>query len=152
MTTHWVYTTQKGGHTLVTAQALAAEVGVDLRDSPKLCDVFTDPFTGVEYRYIALAFWNRTRNTREVWVKADATRDDVTAALVGAARLFGPGGSRSECWTWRTEKGQETAAAELCRRLDEYGNDLSLVVGIPDTVPAGMAAEVGPPTRQEAEV
>ena len=139
MTFHWLHVTQKGEHTLSSAHTQALARGIEVRESTRRCEVFTDNFKPVEYRHIGYVRWNRTRNTRQVWVNADATRDDVTAAAVGAVQLLSPRGVAQPVWHWKMVKGDEVGSAQLCRRLDEYGNDLCLVVGIPDTVPVDLS-------------
>ena len=130
MTWHLVVT-DRGHENLSQAFGRIAGHRIEVMSSDEACESFEDiEFGQGECRQIGEVTWNPRLRRLRVWVRSDATRDDTIAAVRAARILYGSGHPDLTRSHWRHDDPSDIWSADLCRRLDEYGNDLGLVVGL----------------------
>lgn len=109
---------------------------VDWAGSP--AEVFEDELGGGQMRSIGAIGFDPKRTIFSAHPRVGTTRDDILA-LCALALSHRNCESRTTGRQWKqNSKGMRYAL--VARPLTDYGDDLALVVGIPDTVPVDLAS------------
>src|SRR5690625_2502923 len=114
----------------------AARAGIEIIDSRNQCRYYVSKIDGREYRVIgALGFPVNAKP--QLWQRIGCTSSDIAALLNFAASHARGGLAQFPSQTWGNITA-DTRGVFLSRALSDYGNDLSTVVSIPETVPATL--------------
>lgn len=132
MSLQFQITIKASGHTLSQGVQLAAHAGIQIVDSRNHCKIYTSKIDDREYRLIgALGFPSNEKP--KLWQRIGCTSSDI-AGLLNFAALHAHGGlSQFPRLAW-TSITPEIQGVFVSRALDDYGDDLSAVVAIPEAV------------------
>lgn len=123
----------------------AARAGIEIIDSRNQCRYYVSKIDGREYRVIgALGFPVNAKP--QLWQRIGCTSSDIAALLNFAASHARGGLAQFPSQTWGNITA-DTRGVFLSRALSDYGNDLSAVVSIPETVPAALYLDSNTPQR-----
>src|SRR5690625_3429192 len=124
------------GRSLYDGVERAARAGIEIIDSRNQCRYYDAKIDVREYRLIwALGFLPNAKP--HLWQRIGGTSSDIAALLNFAASDARGGLAQFTSQTWGTITA-DTRGVFLSRALSDYGNDLSAVVSIPETVPAAL--------------
>lgn len=135
--THYYIVITRAGVSLSDALTTIPRAGVEVKESRARCVTFTSKLDGLEYRRIGSMTFPADEMPL-LWTRAGCTSGDLAALL-----RFGATYARRKPSTFPSKivarLGNPPAlGVRLVRPLSDYGDDLHLVVAIPDTIPATL--------------
>lgn len=148
MSVVWNFVATKPPLSTQEAYALAARTGLRMVDHDVPCRSFGDKFGEGEFRVIGSMTWNVARQRLSLFLRSDATRDELVTAIAYAAnyrlRMADTPDLAHRAWRFRPNMaaGQPYYSARICRPLADYGEDLQLIARIPDVVPTELSSGV----------